>query len=151
MKHARDDGQQASEQMEIAFENVKAALGSVGASFNQVVKLNNYIVDIRTNIAQYREVRDKYVNKEAPPASTTIGVPQLARPARSSRLRQSRCCRQSNRDRAHAQFQRSADGYPGGRRPPPSYPSSRRKDKLMRVTTASQERFSSCGYTRSKQ
>jgi enamine deaminase RidA (YjgF/YER057c/UK114 family) len=80
VKHARDDGQQASEQMEIAFENVKAALGSVGASFNQVVKLNNYIVDIGTNIAHYREVRDKYVNKEAPPASTTIGVPQLARP-----------------------------------------------------------------------
>ena len=31
------------------------------------------------------------------------------------------------------------------------HPSSGRKDKLMRVTTASQERFSSCGYTRSKQ
>ena len=73
-------GADAREQMEIAFENVKAALASVGASFNQVVKLNNYIVDIGTNIAHYREVRDKYVNKEAPPASTTIGVPQLARP-----------------------------------------------------------------------
>ena len=33
----------------------------------------------------------------------------------------------------------------------PLHPSSGRKDKLMRVTTASQERFSSCGYTRSKQ
>ena len=32
--------------MEIAFENVKAALASVGASFENVVKLNNYIVDI---------------------------------------------------------------------------------------------------------
>jgi enamine deaminase RidA (YjgF/YER057c/UK114 family) len=73
-------GADAREQMEIAFENVKAALASVGASFEQVVKLNNYIVDIGTNIAHYREVRDKYVNKAAPPASTTIGVPQLARP-----------------------------------------------------------------------
>jgi enamine deaminase RidA (YjgF/YER057c/UK114 family) len=73
-------GADAREQMEIAFENVKAALVSVGASFDQVVKLNNYIVDIGTNIAHYREVRDKYVNKAAPPASTTIGVPQLARP-----------------------------------------------------------------------
>jgi len=73
-------GADAREQMEIAFENVKAALASVGASFDQVVKLNNYIVDIGTNIAHYREVRDKYVNKAAPPASTTIGVPQLARP-----------------------------------------------------------------------
>ena len=69
-------GANARDQMEIAFENVKAALASVGASFNQVVKLNNYIVDIGTNIAHYREVRDKYVNKEAPPASTTIGVPR---------------------------------------------------------------------------
>ena len=31
------------------------------------------------------------------------------------------------------------------------YPSSGRKDRLMRVTTASQERFSSWGYVRSKQ
>src|SRR5262245_15528294 len=73
-------GADAREQMEIAFENVKAALASVGARFEQVVKLNNYIVDIGTSIAHYREVRDKYVNKSAPPASTTIGVPQFARP-----------------------------------------------------------------------
>ena len=53
---------------------------SVGAKFDHVVKLNNYIVDIGTNIAHYREVRDKYVNKATPPASTTVGVPQLARP-----------------------------------------------------------------------
>src|SRR5262247_2315361 len=73
-------GANAREQVEIAFENVKAALASVGASFSDIVKLNNYIVDIGTNIAHYREVRDKYVNTAAPPASTTIGVPQLARP-----------------------------------------------------------------------
>src|SRR5438552_2394362 len=36
-------GANAREQMEIAFENVKAALASVGASFENVVKLNNYI------------------------------------------------------------------------------------------------------------
>jgi enamine deaminase RidA (YjgF/YER057c/UK114 family) len=73
-------GADAREQIDIAFQNVKAALASVGATFDQVVKLNNYIVDIGTNIAHYREVRDKYVNTAAPPASTTIGVPQLARP-----------------------------------------------------------------------
>jgi enamine deaminase RidA (YjgF/YER057c/UK114 family) len=73
-------GANAREQVEIAFENVKAALASVGATFDHVVKLNNYIVDIGTNIAHYREVRDRYVNKAAPPASTTVGVPQLARP-----------------------------------------------------------------------
>jgi enamine deaminase RidA (YjgF/YER057c/UK114 family) len=37
-------------------------------------------VNIGANIALFREVRDKYVNTAAPPASTTIGVPELARP-----------------------------------------------------------------------
>ena len=73
-------GANAREQMEIAFDNVKAALASVGAGFEQVVKLNNYVVDIGANLAHYREVRDKYVNTASPPASTTVGVPQLARP-----------------------------------------------------------------------
>jgi enamine deaminase RidA (YjgF/YER057c/UK114 family) len=68
------------EQIELAFENLKAALASVGAGFEHVVKINNYIVDIGTNIAPFREIRDKYVNTSAPPASTTIGVPELARP-----------------------------------------------------------------------
>ena len=63
-----------------AFENLKAALASVGATFNDVVKLNNYLIDISANLGAYREVRDKYVNVSAPPASTTIGVPALARP-----------------------------------------------------------------------
>ncbi len=70
----------AREQMELAFQNLKAALASVGAGFEHLVKVNNYIVNIGANIAQFREVRDKYVNTAAPPASTTIGVPELARP-----------------------------------------------------------------------
>ena len=62
-----------------AFENLKSALTSVGAGFDDVLKLNNYLVDIKTNLPIYREVRDKYVNVKAPPASTTVGVPALAR------------------------------------------------------------------------
>ena len=62
-----------------AFENVKAALASVGATFDNVVKVNNYIVDITANIGAFRDVRNKYINLSAPPASTTIGVPALAR------------------------------------------------------------------------
>jgi len=73
-------GSNAREQIELAFENLKAALASVGAGFEHVVKVNNYIVDIGANIALFREIRDKYVNKASPPASTTIGVPELARP-----------------------------------------------------------------------
>ena len=63
-----------------AFENLKAALAAVGATFDDVVKLNNYLIDISQNLGHYREVRDKYVNLKEPPASTTIGVPALARP-----------------------------------------------------------------------
>ncbi|MCX7314461.1 MAG: RidA family protein [Hyphomicrobiales bacterium] len=62
-----------------AFENLKAALAAVGASFDDVVKLNNYLVDINTNLVHYREVRDKYINTAQPPASTTIGIAALAR------------------------------------------------------------------------
>jgi enamine deaminase RidA (YjgF/YER057c/UK114 family) len=62
-----------------AYENLKTALTSVGAGFDDVVKLNNYIVDIKTNIPHHREIRDRYVNVGRPPASTTIGVPALAR------------------------------------------------------------------------
>ncbi|HYP12224.1 MAG TPA: RidA family protein [Xanthobacteraceae bacterium] len=73
-------GANIREQIELAFENLKAALTSVGADFEHLVKVNNYIVDIGKNIAQFREIRDKYVNTAAPPASTTVGVPELARP-----------------------------------------------------------------------
>jgi 2-iminobutanoate/2-iminopropanoate deaminase len=73
-------GANAREQIELAFENLKAALASLGAGFEHLVKINNYVVDIGVNIASFREIRDRYVNTAAPPASTTIGVPELARP-----------------------------------------------------------------------
>ena len=63
-----------------AFENMTLALKAAGASWNNVVKINNYLVGIESNMAMFREVRDRYLNTKAPPASTTIGVPALARP-----------------------------------------------------------------------
>jgi enamine deaminase RidA (YjgF/YER057c/UK114 family) len=67
-------------QVEQAFQNLKAALDSVGAKPEHIVKINNYIVDIGKNIPAFREVRDTHLNMAAPPASTTVGVPELARP-----------------------------------------------------------------------
>jgi enamine deaminase RidA (YjgF/YER057c/UK114 family) len=67
-------------QVEQAFTNLKAALAAVGAGVEHIVKANNYIVDIGKNIPVFREVRDKSLNMQAPPASTTVGVPELARP-----------------------------------------------------------------------
>jgi enamine deaminase RidA (YjgF/YER057c/UK114 family) len=63
-----------------AFENLKAALAAVGAGFEHLVRINNYLVDIERNMPAFREVRDRYLVKARPPASTTIGVPALARP-----------------------------------------------------------------------
>lgn len=60
------------------FENVKAALEAVGASFEHVVKLNNYLVDM-AHLPVYFEVRDRYVDTKNPPASTTIQISKLAR------------------------------------------------------------------------
>jgi enamine deaminase RidA (YjgF/YER057c/UK114 family) len=59
------------------FENLRAALGSVGASFEQVVKLNYYLVDA-TQLPEVREVRDQYVNTAQPPASTAVEIRRLA-------------------------------------------------------------------------
>jgi len=63
-----------------AFENMTLALKGAGARWSDVVKINNYLVDIEGNMAAFRDVRDRYLNMAAPPASTTIGVPALARP-----------------------------------------------------------------------
>ena len=60
------------------FENLKAALASVGATFKDVVKVNNYLTDM-SHLPIFREVRDGYLNMAAPPASTTIEIPRLAR------------------------------------------------------------------------
>ena len=60
------------------FENLRTALGSVGAGFEQVVKLNLYLVDA-TQLPAVREVRDRYVDTARPPASTAVEVRRLVR------------------------------------------------------------------------
>lgn len=60
------------------FENLKRALAGVGATFQDVVKLNTYVTNMGQTQA-FREVRDKYVNPAAPPASTLIEVRRLFR------------------------------------------------------------------------
>ncbi len=62
-----------------AFENLGFALASTGATFDDVVKINNYLVDM-SHIGIFREVRDSFLNTKAPPASTTVAISQLARP-----------------------------------------------------------------------
>jgi enamine deaminase RidA (YjgF/YER057c/UK114 family) len=59
------------------FENLRRALAAVGATFEHVVKLNNYLTDLG-NLAAFREVRDEFINTATPPASTTVQISRLA-------------------------------------------------------------------------
>jgi enamine deaminase RidA (YjgF/YER057c/UK114 family) len=60
------------------FENLRAALGAVGAGFDQVVKLNYYLVDA-TQLPAVREVRDSYLDARRLPTSTAVEVRRLFR------------------------------------------------------------------------
>ena len=67
-------------QCEQAFANMELALAAAGVSWKDVVKINNYVVDISANIGLFRDVRDRHFKGGVAPASTTVGVPALARP-----------------------------------------------------------------------
>jgi enamine deaminase RidA (YjgF/YER057c/UK114 family) len=60
------------------FQNLQAALEAVGVGFEQVVKLNYYLVDA-TQLPVVREVRDEFINSHQPPASTAVEVRRLVR------------------------------------------------------------------------
>jgi enamine deaminase RidA (YjgF/YER057c/UK114 family) len=60
------------------FNNLRAALDAVGATFAQVVKLNYYLVDA-THLPVVREVRDAYIDADRLPASTALEVRRLFR------------------------------------------------------------------------
>src|SRR5215831_5966911 len=64
-------------QAEQVFANIQAALAAAGADFNHVVKLNMYVLDM-ADLPALREVRDRYVNTQTPPASTLVEVRRLA-------------------------------------------------------------------------
>ena len=66
-------------QTTLVFENLKAAVESAGGHMDNIVKLNTYLTDIRVQLPIVREIRDKYVNTAAPPASTTLEIQKLAR------------------------------------------------------------------------
>ena len=67
-------------QTEQVYKNLGIALAAAGASFADVVKLNVYVVGYKPeHRAWLQSVREKYVSKEHPPASTLIGVYALAK------------------------------------------------------------------------
>ena len=64
-------------QAEQAMVNLEAALAAVGGSIEHVVKITNYLVDIK-HLPLFREVRDAHF-RSPPPASTTMAISALAR------------------------------------------------------------------------
>ena len=60
------------------FENIQAGLAAVGATFDHVVKLQLYLLDT-TQIQIVRDVRDRFINTQFPPASTAVEVRRLVR------------------------------------------------------------------------
>jgi enamine deaminase RidA (YjgF/YER057c/UK114 family) len=69
-------------QVEQVFKNLKLALEAAGAAMADIVKMNTYLVAevSQDDVPKMRAIRDRYVNKEKPPASTLVVVSRLARP-----------------------------------------------------------------------
>lgn len=66
-------------QAEQAFENVKAGLAAAGSGFEHVIRLGMLVTDFVAQGPTLREVRDRYVNRAAPPASTTLQISRFFR------------------------------------------------------------------------
>lgn len=64
-------------QAEQVFENVKAVLDEIGATFDHIVRERGYIVNMDMNFATFIEVSSKYRSRKIFPASTLIEVPSL--------------------------------------------------------------------------
>lgn len=63
------------------FENLKRVLTQAGATFQDVVKVNIYIVNCKPeDVALFRELRKQYFSATQPPASTLVGVTSLVNP-----------------------------------------------------------------------
>ena len=69
-------------QVEQTFANLKLAVEAAGGMMSGLLKLNYYCVDSVDPADQsaIRDIRDRYVDVENPPASTFVVVRRLARP-----------------------------------------------------------------------
>ncbi|HEX4984590.1 MAG TPA: RidA family protein [Burkholderiales bacterium] len=63
------------------FENLKLALGGIGATFEDVIKFTIYIVGLdQQRRKAVMDVRGRYISHENPPAATMVGVECLVQP-----------------------------------------------------------------------
>lgn len=66
------------QQTEQIFKNIKAVIEYSGGTMNDLIKITIYLRDV-SNIVKFREVRNKYINLNNPPASTLVEITDLAR------------------------------------------------------------------------
>jgi len=64
------------------FTNLKAAIESAGGTFRDVVKLSYFCCErvASADLPLVRDVRDQFINTQAPPVSTFVFVSRLVRP-----------------------------------------------------------------------
>lgn len=68
-------------QAEQVFTNLQLALAAAGASFEHVIKLSYYVVNLSPEVTKMlRELRASYINQARPPASTLVAVAALVDP-----------------------------------------------------------------------
>lgn len=66
------------QQTEQVFKNIKAIVEYSGGTMNDLVKITIYLRNI-SDIVKFREIRNKYINVNNPPASTLVEITDLAR------------------------------------------------------------------------
>ena len=63
------------------FQNLTNVLRAAGAGWDDVIKMNGYMVGLSAeNVAAYREIRADYLKSAKLPASTLVGVTSLVQP-----------------------------------------------------------------------
>ncbi|MES2944651.1 MAG: RidA family protein [Pseudomonadota bacterium] len=67
------------EQIELAFERLGAILKSLDLDFTDLVELVSYHVNLSGQLADFREVKERYIRSDFP-AWTILGIASLARP-----------------------------------------------------------------------
>jgi len=67
------------EQIDVAFKRIEAVLTQLGLDFSDVVELVSYHVNVGSQLAAFREVKERYVRADFP-AWTILGIAALARP-----------------------------------------------------------------------
>lgn len=68
-------------QMDLVFQNLEATLKEAGVDLSALVRITMYVKDYHpSQLPVLREVKDRWINMERPPASSLVGVAELFLP-----------------------------------------------------------------------